>query len=310
MNSSIATDSPPAGVAKRAGAAEIDDRDLARILVAAALLEIRSTAGRALDRAVGSRQPDDALKHVRFLANLCDNMPISRPGLWKPSRRKAPSRREQAMLDRPMMYTWNTAGPEGQAWILQQIERWGLRWTPPPPLPLPRKVVPTLTARQRITLLAGWPVKTPPGYKPLPRQSRVVKAVDLDSLRALYDEARSERLGLGDGSPWLYAHLAPGSTHYLFPDPPTYYWPDARRRWWQCHILLQMADGEQVSNIMAVLPETFMALPSTIPRRRQRRLVHITRALERDTYLWGRDHGQDCAQTGCEYMAGPTATET
>jgi hypothetical protein len=81
------------------------------------------------------------------------------------------------------------------------------------------------------------------------------------------------RLGLGTGGPWLRAHLDPDGVHYLVPDPANYYWPgnaDGKGgtiRWWQCTALLRMYDGEQVTGMLAVLPETFAALPSTLPRK-------------------------------------------
>jgi hypothetical protein len=67
-----------------------------------------------------------------------------------------------------------------------------------------------------------------------------------------------------------------------------------------------MCDGEQVSSMVAVLPETFIALPSTLPRKRQLRLVHVARATERDTYLWGRDHKADCDPLLCGGVSEPT----
>jgi hypothetical protein len=45
-----------------------------------------------------------------------------------------------------------------------------------------------------------------------------------------------------------------------------------------------MQDSEQVTSMLAVLPEAFTALPSNLPRRQQLRLVHLARATERDTY--------------------------
>ncbi|MCC5580115.1 hypothetical protein IMZ11_31270 [Microtetraspora sp. AC03309] len=214
------------------------------------------------------------------------------------------SRRERAMTERPMSWTWNTAGPEGQAWILERISEDGYRWTPPPPLPTPGKGPALLSTRQRLGLLWGWPVKTPAGRQPLPHQARMLKAVDSAGIYALYEEAGRLRLGLGKASSWLRAHLDPSATHFLFPDPAAYYWPDpdAARRWWQCRVLLQMVDGEQVTRSLAVLPETFIALPSTVSRIRQRRLAQIARATERSTYLWRRDHQTDCSPERCGYV--------
>lgn len=128
---------------------------------------------------------------------------------------------------------------------------------------------------------------------------------------ALYEEAGRLRLGLGTGGPWLRAHPNPDGVHYLVPDPANYYWPGnpsgkgGMIRWWQCTALLRMYDGEQVSGMLAVLPETFAALPSTLPRREQLRLVHLARATERDTYLWGRDHKASCGLQLCGYVPKP-----
>ncbi|MEV5576876.1 hypothetical protein AB0L06_43215 [Spirillospora sp. NPDC052269] len=128
--------------------------------------------------------------------------------------------------------------------------------------------------------------------------------MDTDTVCALFDEAARLRPGLGKGGPWLRKHLAPGGTHHLVPDPADHYWPDptGRTRWWQSTALLQMIDGAQVTGMLAVLPETFTALPSSVPRRQQRRLLHLARATERDTYLWGRDHASTCTPSTCGYI--------
>ncbi|MDH6130205.1 hypothetical protein P3T39_007198 [Kitasatospora sp. GP82] len=168
--------------------------------------------------------------------------------------------------------------------------------------------VAAVLAAPQIVGLTGWPVKTPSGRPPLPREARVLKALDRDAIFALYEEAGHLRLGLGAGSPWLRAHLDPSGPHYLFPDPADYYWPDAGRRWWQCRVLLRMVNGEQVSGSVAMLPETFTALPSTLPRLRQRRLAHIARATERDSYLWGRDHKTHCGPEECGYLPAEAKT--
>lgn len=57
--------------------------------------------------------------------------------------------------------------------------------------------------------------------------------------------------------------------------------------------------------MLAVLSDTFTALPSSLPRRQQLRLVHLARATERDTYLWGRDHKAECSQQRCGYTPEP-----
>ena len=284
-------------------ALEANDCSVAALLAYEALVEIRILAGPVHAR-LGDLSPTDTLERIRFLANLCHNMPlITRAPAIRPSRRGVVSERERAMAERPMSWTWNTAGPEGQRWILNRLEEAGRRWTPPPPLPTPRKGVPSLTACQRVRLLTGWPVKTPSGREPLPRQSRLLKAADAETINALFEEAGRLRLGLGQGSPWLRAHVDAGATHFVFPDPASYYWPnpDAGRLWWQCRVLLQMVDGEQVSTSVSVLPETFTALPSTVSRFRQRVLVHIARATQRDTGLWARDHEAACSPQQCGY---------
>jgi hypothetical protein len=202
-----------------------------------------------------------------------------------------------------MSWTWNTCGPDGQAWITKQIKESGQQWTPPPPLPVPRKGVPAISSGQRIRSMAGWPVKTPPGCEPLPRQALVLKALDAEGVLALHREAGDLRLGLGSYSPWLQAHLDRAAVHFLFPDPAEYYWPSEAGSisWWQCRALLVMSDGEQVSSSLAVLPDTFLALPSTVPRRLQRRLALTARLLERDPGLWSKDHEPDCSPERCGY---------
>jgi hypothetical protein len=171
-----------------------------------------------------------------------------------------------------------------------------------------------MTLQQRADVLLGrWPVRAPAGRQPLSAAAHVLKALGTDAVCALHEEAGRLRLGLGKGGPWLRAHLDPDGVHYLVPDPANYYWPgnpDGRGgeiRWWQCTALLRMYDGEQVSSMVAVLPETFTALPSTLPRSEQLRLVHLARATERDTYLWGRDHKAECGPQVCGYV--PEATD-
>lgn len=229
---------------------------------------------------------------ISFLADLAHNLPLNAAPKERPGHL---TRRERAMQERPMSWTWNTAGDEGRQWMLRHIAAADYQWTPPPPLPAPRKDVADWDLRRRLQVLAGWPVRTPPGRKPLPRQARVLKALDRDRMYALFEEAGRRRLGLGGGSPELRAHLDPGATHYLFPDPADYYWPGDDRPWWQCRVLLRMVDGERITTSLAVLPETFITLPSNVPRMRQRRLALEARMLERDYYLWARDHKDGAA---------------
>ncbi|MDI9888114.1 hypothetical protein QMZ92_28035 [Streptomyces sp. HNM0645] len=127
------------------------------------------------------------------------------------------------------------------------------------------------------------------------------------------DGVRRLRLGLGGGGSWLRAHLAPDGVHDLLPVPANCYWlgtPNARgdeTGWWQCTMLLQMYDGEQVGGMVAVLPGTFTALPSTSLRKDQLRLVHRVRSIEREHLPWGRDHKAECAPQLCGYV--PEATD-
>ena len=204
-----------------------------------------------------------------------------------------------------MSYTWNTSEPSSQEWMLRHIARAGYRWTPPPPLPTPGKDPAEWTLRQRLRVLAGWPVRTPPERQRLPREARVLKALDRDQIYGLYEEAEREHLGIGSASLSFRAHLDPLAQHYLFPDPADYYWPREDRPWWQCQVLLLMVDGERVSGMLDVLPETFIALPSTVPRIRQRRLALTARMLERDYYLWFREHEENCSPQRCGYPAEP-----
>lgn len=286
------------------------DRDIAALLAARAFTEIRYLAA-DLQRRSQDSSPDEDLDRIRFLADLCHNMPgIARPQPWKPSRRgTSGSSREQAMAKRPMSWTWNTTGAEGRAWMLRHIEQSGSRWTPPPPLPIHGRGPSPMTLRQRAgLLLRRWPVKAPAGHQPLPAEAAVLKALDTDAVCALHEEAGRLRLGLGKGGPWLEAHLDRDGVHYIVPDPANYYWPGNRDgkggtiRWWQCTALLRMYDGDQVSSMIAVIPETFTALPSTLSRREQLRLVHRARATARDTYLWGRDHEAECHPALCGYV--------
>lgn len=213
-----------------------------------------------------------------------------------------------------MTSVWHTAGPKGQAWILHHIGQEGRTWTPPPALPERRKGPSPMTPRQWAGLMLGrWPVRTPAGRRPLPAAANVLKSLDTETVCALHDEAGRLRLGLGGGGPWLRAHLDPDGVHYLMPNPTSYYWPgtqlsDAEIGWWQCTALLRMRDGEQVSGMVAVLPETFTALPSTLSRRQQLRLAHRARSTERDDYLWGRDHKAGCTPEFCGYV--PEATNS
>ncbi|GAJ83055.1 hypothetical protein NBRGN_060_01240 [Nocardia brasiliensis NBRC 14402] len=251
-----------------------------------ALVEIRYLAGAARRQEPDAVLADD-VERIRFLANLCHNLPwVALPSKERPWRKNMPLRSyDQAIARRPMAYTWETASPEGRAWILHEVDQ-HYRWTPPPPLPAPRVEPPHLSWWRWIGWPGQWPVRPPDGHRALPRQARVLKALDADAVCALYpDPFRS----------WLRHHLDPESTHYLVPDPSDYDWPDPKAEisFWWCRTLVRMSDGALITDSVRVPIKTFAALPSTVPRRRQRRLLHLARAVERDLGLWNRDRDDD-----------------
>jgi hypothetical protein len=178
----VATDDTPAPVRTDAAA----DRWVAGQLAYEALVEIRSLAGTAR-REPESLSPDEALDRIRFLADLAHNLPLvaRQRDRWRPSRPGASSRRDRAMRARPMSWTWETGGQPGQEWMLSRLARAGLPWTPPPPLPTARRDHGEWTLRQPLRVLAGWPVRTPPGRRPLPRPARKPKALDRNGVVTL-----------------------------------------------------------------------------------------------------------------------------
>ncbi|MER5763838.1 hypothetical protein [Streptomyces sp. NPDC002082] len=110
----------------------VDDRTVMAVLTYSAVIEIRAMARRR--KPIASWPDDDYVACIAWLADLVHNIAgggrrESRWMFW----------REQK---RPMSWTWNVAGPAGQAWILAKLAEDGLEgWTPPPPLPgLPRGV--------------------------------------------------------------------------------------------------------------------------------------------------------------------------
>ncbi|AGZ44212.1 hypothetical protein [Actinoplanes friuliensis] len=240
------------------------DRVLARHLAYLAFIEIRSAAG-GPTRTPAKTTPAEALTHIRFLSDLCHNLPLGEGRRPDRSRTRPPSRREVAMRERPMSWTWNTAGPQGQAWILAHVAKLDLDWTPPPPLPTPYVVLPPFTLQQRMRFLARWPVGTP-------REQRVLKVYDNTTLAA--------------HSPQLAGLVDPGVEHYVFPDPSPY---DAQSAELLCRLLLRMVDGAEVTSHVRLAPEVFAALPSSVPFWRQRLLAHRARLVERDLGLWTRD---------------------
>ena len=282
--------------------------DASLLLVQEALVTIRALAYLRQDLAAGDGEdepPGDYHERIRLIADVCHNL----PGYLRTS---SPGTAAEGL-----QYAWDTASPAQRRWLRDTLAYHSLVITdlvvesgaasPPVPRGLPR-----LPVSRRATIMSGrWPVRTPRGEQPLPPAARVLKAVDTREICALCEEAGRLRLGLGKGGPWLPAHLDPSGTHYLVPDPADYYWPNPAGeipiRWWQCRALLRMFDGQQVSSMVAVLPERFSALPDTVPRREQLRLVHRIRATRYDTYLWAQDHKAACSPQRCGYSPAGTA---
>jgi len=273
----------------------VDDFEAANIVVHRALIEIRFLAG---NRPSWDRASEANLDRIRFLANLCHNMPTTPRG-----RRTSAQRRGR----RPMSWAWNTSGPEAQSLILEWIEKDGVQWTPPPPIPPRRKGVPRRSLRQRATMLTGWPVHPPKGRSRFPREGQRLKALDADTVCALFEEAGRFRPDVGNLSPWLRAHLDPDAVHHLVPDPEAHGWPHSEGPcpigWWDCRLLLTMRDGERVKAAVSVMPETFVALPDNVPRHRQHRLLHAVRGLDRHETHWRWDHDAACDPARCGYGA-------
>jgi hypothetical protein len=145
------------GTARR----KINDSEAAALLATCALTEIRYLAWRCLS---GEEQEGaDYLERIHFLAELAHNL----PGIaHKAVRARSRDRQE-------MQWAWSTAGPNGQAWILNTIESSGCVWIPPPPPPPPLKGIPHLPAwREAMAMVGRWPVRTPIGRVPLPPAAR------------------------------------------------------------------------------------------------------------------------------------------
>jgi hypothetical protein len=80
------------------------------------------------------------------------------------------------MARRPMSWTWNTATPDGRAWMVRQSEHGRRTWTPPSPLPDHRTGPAPMALRQRAGILLGrWRVRTSAGRQPLPPRRRFSK---------------------------------------------------------------------------------------------------------------------------------------
>jgi hypothetical protein len=95
--------------------AAIDDWRLGAILRAVAMLEIRALA---VNRAPTPAWPaEDYVQSIYRLANMCDNFP------YEPRSRNDGKR--------PFAWAWKTIGSDAQQWVLLQVERYQLVWTPP-----------------------------------------------------------------------------------------------------------------------------------------------------------------------------------
>jgi len=82
---------------------------LAALLSAQAFIEIRMLAGsNPVTREVS---PTARLERIRFLANLCHNLPgVANPPKMQPVRKGLVSSRDRAMAERPMIWTWHVLG--------------------------------------------------------------------------------------------------------------------------------------------------------------------------------------------------------
>ncbi|MFI7503650.1 hypothetical protein ACIBVL_35285 [Streptomyces sp. NPDC049687] len=103
----------------------VDDHAAMAMLTYSAVIEIRHMARR--HQPLASWPDDDYVACIAWLADLAHNIAMGarRESRWRLSRKQK----------RPMAWTWNVAGPAGQAWILATLARNGLAWTPPPLFP-------------------------------------------------------------------------------------------------------------------------------------------------------------------------------
>jgi hypothetical protein len=99
------------------GKQKADDWVVGAMLRSWAMIEIRSLTSQSRLTEI------ERLTKIRSLAHLCHNMPYL-PGLSRDG-------------ERPFIHTWRAAGPEGRKWILEQVQRHNLTWTPPGEEPAP-----------------------------------------------------------------------------------------------------------------------------------------------------------------------------
>ncbi|MFF4713050.1 hypothetical protein ACFY2V_16830 [Streptomyces eurythermus] len=114
-----------------------------------------------------------------------------------------------------------------------------------------------------------------------PTLPRTVRAVDTAQLLDLAQEAAlhgfSQRLPVD----WLQEHLAPETTHYLFPTlvQRLRHRPEVPLQW-RCQQLLTVRTGEQIWGLLDVLPDTFDKLPETLDTASKKDIVNrIERAV-------------------------------
>ena len=124
MGSEVDDPVTPTGSGSAPGGRRIGDGEAAALLASHALVEIRYLAWQSLSR----EQPPDAeqLERIHFLADLAHNLfGIARTAGTVRNRRD----RQQ------MQWVWSTAGPNGQAWMLETLAYLNCSWTPPPAPP-------------------------------------------------------------------------------------------------------------------------------------------------------------------------------
>jgi hypothetical protein len=258
-------------------------RLVAERLLHMALLEIRFLAANPSD----ADHPDGSLAQIRMIADICHRLPVS------------PLGRDKEGFD-PFVYMWQTASPDQQRWLTQQLQAIGvdqryLEESPPWPRPATPPAVRPRWERH------GWQ---------LPRDPRAFKALDTTTLRALILEADALEPPGRKHPNWLLAHLHPDGPHILrasrtdeilfLPQRP------ADLRQYRC--LVWMEDSTTVVGHVRLRASSFTALPANLSRLRRMELAAIPpRRSDRDVYLWGRDHR--AVEPDCQRCTTPPATE-